>query len=174
VSRPAPPQGPNDLRTPSLRRRMACFVYEGVLLFAVVMIAAYLFSSLSQQRHALTSRGLLQFYLFVVLAIYFVWFWTHGGQTLAMKTWRIRLLGNDAAPVSQGRALARYCLSWLWFLPALLVAWAIGSDPLWVPMLSLVLGVLGYAALSFAHPDRQFLHDALCKTRLVSTAQATG
>ena len=123
----------------------------------------------------MTSRGLLQFYLFVVLAIYFVWFWTHGGQTLAMKTWRIRLLGRDGAPVSQGRALARYCLSWLWFLPALLVAWATGSAQLWVPLLGLVLGVMGYAALCFAHPDRQFLHDALCSTRLVSTAtQASG
>jgi uncharacterized RDD family membrane protein YckC len=169
----APSPAPAGLRTPGLRRRMACFAYEGVLLFAVVTIAAYLFSSLAQQRHALTSRSLLQFYLFVVLAIYFVWFWTHGGQTLAMKTWRIRLLARDGAPVSQGRALARYCLSWLWFLPALLVAWAVDSAQLWVPLVSLAFGILGYAALSFAHPDRQFLHDALCKTRLVSTNAAT-
>lgn len=156
-------------RTPSLPRRLACFVYEGVLLFAVLLLAAYLFSSLAQQRHALANRGLLQFYLFLVLGIYFVWFWTHGGQTLAMKTWRIRLVGRDGQAISQARALARYCLCWLWFMPALGVAWATRSQQAWVPFVSLAVGVLAYAALSMLHPDRQFVHDALCKTRLVST-----
>ena len=85
--------------TPSVLRRLACFVYEGVLLFAVLMIAGYLFSSLTQQRHALAGRAALQGFLFLVLGIYFVWFWSHGGQTLAMKTWRIRLIGQDGLAV---------------------------------------------------------------------------
>ena len=40
-------------RAPGLARRLAAFIYEGVLLFGVTMIAGYLFSSLTQQRHAL-------------------------------------------------------------------------------------------------------------------------
>ena len=64
---------------PSLRRRMAAFVYEGVLLFGVVMIAGYLYSSLTQQRHALQGQTGLQAFLFVVLAIYFVASWSRGG-----------------------------------------------------------------------------------------------
>ncbi|MDH5539716.1 MAG: RDD family protein, partial [Rhizobacter sp.] len=47
-------------RAPSLWRRMASFIYEGVLLFGVLMIAGYLFSSLTQQRHALVGRHGLQ------------------------------------------------------------------------------------------------------------------
>ena len=43
-----------DLTAPSLRRRLAAFLYEGVLLFGVLMISGYLYSSLSQQRHALS------------------------------------------------------------------------------------------------------------------------
>jgi uncharacterized RDD family membrane protein YckC len=172
VNHPPSPADPASTRTPSLARRLACFAYEGVLLCAVLMLAAYLFSSLAQQRHALANRSLLQLYLFLVLGVYFVWFWTHGGQTLAMKTWRIRLVGRDDRAVTQARALARYCLSWLWFMPALGVAWAIRSPQVWVPFACLALGVLGYAALSWLHPDRQFPHDALCKTRLVSAGPA--
>lgn len=158
--------------TPSLRRRLACFTYEGVLLFGVVMIAAYLFSSLAQQRHALVNRSPLQIYLCAVLGVYFVWFWTHGGQTLAMKTWRIRLVTVDGGELSQARALARYVLSWLWFLPALLVAWGTGTSQPWIVFCSLVAGVLIFGAMSFARADRQFLHDALCGTRLVSHSPA--
>ena len=132
------------------------------------MIAAYLFSSLAQQRHALVNRSPLQIYLCAVLGVYFVWFWTHGGQTLAMKTWRIRLVTVDGGELSQARALARYVLSWLWFLPALLVAWGVGASQIWLMFCSLAAGVLLYGAASFARADRQFLHDALCGTRLVS------
>jgi hypothetical protein len=60
---------------PSLRRRMACFVYEGVLLFGVVMCAGLVYSSLTQQRHALVGLHGLQVVVFVVLGLYFVWFW---------------------------------------------------------------------------------------------------
>src|ERR1700752_432270 len=100
---------------PSLLRRLGCFLYEGVLLFGVVMIAGYLFSSLTQQRHALQGRHGLQAFMFVILAIYFVWFWSRSGQTLAMKTWHIRLLTTRGEPVSQARALMRFMLSWIWF-----------------------------------------------------------
>ena len=156
--------------TPSVLRRLACLVYEGVLLFAVLMIAGYLFSSLTQQRHALAGRVALQGFLFLVLGIYFVWFWSHGGQTLAMKAWRIRLIGKDDLAVSQTRALARYVLSWLWFAPALFIAWFSETRSLPVIFVSLAVGVIAYAALALLHANRQFVHDAICRTRLISTA----
>ncbi len=92
---------------------MACWLYEGMLLFGVVFIASYLFSTLSQTRHALDNRHLQQAFLFVMLGIYFAWFWSRG-QTLAMKTWHIRLVDRHGRPVSQLRGLGRYVLSWLW------------------------------------------------------------
>jgi uncharacterized RDD family membrane protein YckC len=147
---------------------MACFIYEGVLLFGVLMIAGYLFSSLTQQRHALVGRHGLQAFLFVVLGIYFVWFWSHGGQTVAMKAWHLRLVTASGGAVSQPRALARYTLAWLWFVPALLALYLspIRSVPAMFAVIS--VGVLGFAALARLHPQRQFWHDAACGTRLVS------
>lgn len=153
---------------PGLWRRLACFTYEGVLLFGVLMIAGYLFSSLTQQRNAMIGRHELQAFLFVILGIYFVWFWSHGGQTVAMKTWNVRLVTTDGKSVSQGRALARYVLSWLWFLPALICVWASGAKSLGVIFGSMLAGIAVYALIARAHPSRQFLHDIVAGTRLVT------
>lgn len=158
------PLGP----TPGVLRRLAAFVYEGVLLFGVVMIAGYLYSSLTQQRHALQGKTGLQAFLFMVLAIYFTWFWSRGGQTVAMKAWHIRLLTADGRPLSQLRALLRYLLAWLWFMPALLTAHLAGLGSTSEIFGALATGVLAYAGLARLHPDRQFWHDAVCRTRLVT------
>lgn len=99
-------------------------VYEAMLLFGVIFFAGWLFSTLVQQRHALYLRHAMQYWQFFVLGIYFVWFWTHGGQTLPMKTWRIRLVTSEGLPVTTRRAIWRYLLAWLWLLPGLLLAWA--------------------------------------------------
>lgn len=154
--------------TPGLRRRMAAFVYEGVLLFGVLMIAGYLYSALTQQRHALQGKHGLQAFLFIVLAIYFVWFWTHGGQTVAMKAWHVRLVDARGRPVTQLRALARYVLSWLWFLPALAAVYAAGLHGSGTISVIVLAGVAGYALLALLRPDRQFFHDAICGTRLIT------
>ncbi len=158
----------SEATAPSLKRRMACFLYEGVLLFGVVMIAGYLYSSLTQQRNAMEGRHGLQAFVFIVLAIYFTWFWSHGGQTVAMKAWHIRLVTHDGQSVGQLRALLRYGLSWLWFAPALcaLALWGIRDGAAVASILAAGVGV--YAALALVHPQRQFLHDVAAGTRLVT------
>lgn len=154
------------MSVPSLKRRFAALVYEGVVLFGVTMAAGLVFALLADQRHALSWRGGLQLFLLAVLGLYFVWFWTHGGQTVAMKAWHIRVVGPDGTPPSTGRALGRYLLSWLWFAPSLLVIGLNGwheSGPIWT---ALGIGMLAYVLLTLALPGRQFLHDRLAGTRL--------
>jgi uncharacterized RDD family membrane protein YckC len=124
-----------ELTTPSLRRRLSSMLYESMLLFGVLFMSGWLFSTLLQQRHALYLRHALEGWLFLVLAMYFIWFWTHGGQTLAMKTWRFRVVDRDGQPVRLWRAALRFVLAWLWILPGLALAagaWpslAAGTDP---------------------------------------------
>lgn len=150
-----------------LRRRLAALLYEGVLLFGVSMVAAGIYAALTQQRHALQGKIGLQFVLVAVLGLYFTWFWTHGGQTLAMQTWRVRLQRADGMPVGIVRALVRYVLAWLWFVPGLLAAHLAGLAGVW-PITAVVLtGMVAYATATRLHPDRQFPHDAICGTRLV-------
>ena len=156
-----------DLNAPSLRRRMACWFYEGILLFGVVFIAGYLFGTLSQTRHAMDNRPGLQAFLFLVLGIYFTWFW-HRGQTLAMKTWHVRVVDTQGRPLSQKQAFLRYLASWLWFAPPLVLTWPMGLPALEITVL--IAGwVLIWALLSRFHPQRQFWHDALAGTRLISS-----
>lgn len=153
---------------PSLKRRMAAFVYEGVVLFGVVFATAFVFGVVTQQRHALHGQHALQAVLFIVLGVYFVWFWTRGGQTVAMKAWHIRLVDRQSRPLSRLRALTRYCLSWLWFAPALLSVWLLGLRSTGAIFGILIAGVLAYAGLTRLHPSRQFLHDLLCGTQLIT------
>src|SRR3989338_4107605 len=152
------------LTAPPIARRMACWLYEGMLMFGVVFIAGYLFSTLTQTRHALDNRHMQQAFLFVVFGIYFTWFWAKG-QTLAQKTWLIRVVDTAGQPITQARALLRYLLSWVWFLPPL-AAYLLGVSA--IEVLVLLFGwVAIWAILSRFHPERQFWHDALAGTRLV-------
>ncbi len=145
---------------------MACFVYEGVLLFGVLMTAGLLYAGITEQRNAMFGRHGLQAVLFVVIGLYFSWFWSHGGQTVAMKAWRVRLVCADGSPVSLGRAMARYLTSWLWFVPALLSLQLTEGAGTGMIFAILGVGVITYAGLALLHPDRQFWHDAVCGTRL--------
>ncbi len=157
-----------SLPTPGVARRMAAFLYEGVLLFGVVFVAGYLYATLTQQRHALQGQTGLQVFVFVVLAIYFVTFWSRGGQTVAMRAWHLRLVTVSGAAVPPLRALARYLLAWLWFAPALIAAYAAGLHSTAQIFTLMIVGVVAFALLAFLHPQRQFLHDVVCGTRLVT------
>jgi uncharacterized RDD family membrane protein YckC len=86
-----------------------------------------------------------------------------------MKTWRLRVVDAHGQPVRTGRALARYVLAWLWFLPPLALHPLLG---LAVPQTLIVFAVwvVLWAAAVRLDPARQFLHDRIAGTRIVATA----
>jgi len=94
--------------TPSLARRLAAMVYEAFLIFAVAFLAAWIFFFASGARDATSGvlRRELQLFIVAVLAAYFLWCWLRGGQTLAMRAWRIRLV-----EVTPRKALVRFLLA---------------------------------------------------------------
>lgn len=149
---------------------MACWLYEGTLMFGVVFIAGYLFSALTQTRHALNNRHELQAFIFVIAGIYFAWFWSKG-QTLAMKTWHIRVVDRLGRPLPQWRALLRYVLSWVWFLPPLLLLapFDLSGGEISVLMIG---WVSIWALLSRFQREGQFWHDIWAGTRLVDARPA--
>jgi uncharacterized RDD family membrane protein YckC len=153
--------------SPPLRRRLAAMLYEALLLFGVVFATGLLFDTLTQSRHALMLRHVRQLILFIVLGLYFVFFWSRGGQTLAMKTWRIRLITENGERVRPVKAFVRYLLAWMWFLPAVGLDYALGLKG-WTSVCVLATGMLLWAATIRLNPDRQFLHDTLAGTRLIS------
>jgi uncharacterized RDD family membrane protein YckC len=164
------PQGPASLRAPPLLRRLACFVYESLLLFGVALIPAVigtLFFAQAGQHHPLQSETALRAFALVVYGVYFIGFWSARGQTLAMQTWRIRVVDAAGARLTQARALARYvacCIAW--FAPAMLVAGRLHLAP-WSTLAAVAAGIVVYAVLALVAPGRQFWHDLACGTRLV-------
>ena len=157
--------------TPGLRRRMASFVYEGLLLFGIGLMPGAIgaaFEALTGQQHPLQSDTALRLFTFAIYAIYFTWFWSVRGQTLPMQTWHIRLVTAQGQALSQARALARFFASCAWFAPATLLA-AANHWTRWQGLAAIAIGVIAYALLALLQPQRQFWHDALCGTRLIDS-----
>ena len=150
---------------PSLGRRLACLLYESLILFGLLLLPGALGAVLA----AMAGRAppvLLGAVSMLLFGAYFVGFWSTRGQTLPMQTWRIRIETNDGRPPGRARALARHLAAYAWVLPALGLAMLNGWSPK-TTLGAVAVGVLGYALLSLLHPQRQFWHDALCGTRLV-------
>ncbi len=161
------------LNAPPLRRRLACLVYEGLILLGVALFTAAMVVLIGQligiERNPHLLRLVMQAAEFAVLTAYGTWFWSAGRQTLPMKTWHIRVVTAAGAPLNTRRALWRAVLSWLWLLPALALAAALHLNPQDTGLL-LCGGILLWAFASLLRADRQYLHDALAGTRLVSTS----
>ena len=156
---------------PSLKCRLAAFVYEGVLLFGVAVVTALVFSPLVGQRNAMDDRWGLMAAVGGVFTLYFVYFWSKSGQTLAMQTWRLRVVDLQGQRLSWSRALLRALLGWLWFLPALLLASALGLQGSAIYG-SVALGLAIYVLLAWLHPQQRFVHELLSRTKVVTKLPA--
>ncbi|MEK6736688.1 MAG: RDD family protein [Pseudomonadota bacterium] len=134
--------------TPKFWRRLICLIYEFLLLLAILFIASFIFHLIFRDTTAAYFRPLFQFYLLIVMGYYFIWFWTHGGQTLAMQTWKMRIVDIDGSMLSRKKALIRYLLA----VPGMLF---FGVSIIW----------------SLFDRDHQFLHDRLAGTRVTQIEQ---
>lgn len=133
--------------SPSIRRRLASMFYESFLLIGVLSIAfvlPYLLIGLIWK--TAVPGPLLWLHIFIVLLAYFGWLWKRSGQTLAMQTWKIRLVSANGRPLTNRQVLLRYALAW----PSLLAG---GVGILW----------------ALVDRERQFLHDRLAGTCLIRT-----
>lgn len=98
-------------RPPGLVRRLATMLYDLMLLFGVLVVAAALFYTpfylSGSEIIAGPARLAFQVYLLAVIVLYYWYFWTSGRQTLGMRAWRIRLVRQDGADLSGTDALRR-------------------------------------------------------------------
>lgn len=134
---------------------------------AVALMVVALFLLVTRNRHSPTYEHGLQCTLFLVMAAYFIHFWTDSGHTLAMKTWHIKLImpGHGRVPIRI--AALRFILSWAWFLPALIVCYGFKLSSKADIATAIVLGLAAWACTALFDTERQFLHDKLLGTRLI-------
>lgn len=129
-----------------LARRLGSLCYEALLVVAILFLAAWIYLVIKPFLPATLEHLIFQAYLVTVCGIYFVYCWTHSGQTLPMKTWRIRIVAREGGALTRKQATLRY-------LYALLSVALAGAGFLW----------------AVVDRDRQYLHDRLAGTRIVGT-----
>src|SRR5438067_6199757 len=103
--------------TPSVRRRLIAMVYETFLITSVDALAVVVWMLFTLNSQGSLARLGMTIFVFLVTGAYFVHAWTGSGHTLAMKTWRMRLVcagTNAGGRVTLRRAVLRYLLAWGW------------------------------------------------------------
>lgn len=129
---------------PGIGRRLSSMLYEGLVVFSILLIGFLLPQIvLSGFGMVFSSKG-LWLHVFLLLMAYFVWCWTHGGQTLPMKTWKLRITGESGGKPRLLQAVLRYMAAW----PSILLG---GVGILW----------------AFIDKDKQFLHDRIAGTKII-------
>ncbi len=103
---------------PGFLRRLGAIIYDAILLIAVLFFATALLLPFNQGEAFTASQLFYPLYLFVISFIFYGWFWTHGGQTLGLRTWKLKLLTVNQQPISWSHALVRFLtafVSWGFF-----------------------------------------------------------
>lgn len=132
---------------PGFWRRIICLLYEFLILLAIIFIASFIFHLVFRDTSASYFKPLYQLYLLFVMGYYFIWFWTHGGQTLAMQAWKIRIVTSEGQMLSNRKAIIRYLL-------AVTGTLFLGAGFLW----------------ALIDREHLYLHDRLTGTRLIKIA----
>ncbi len=146
-------------------------VYEAFLLISVELLAMLIYLLITRNQHTPTIDHGRNAVFFLVAAAYFIHSWTGSGHTLAMKTWRIKVVKPGYKTVPFRAAAIRYIMAWGWFLPAIVACYALK----WTPAhdaskmcAAFAVGIAAWAATALLDKDRQFLHDRVAGTRMIS------
>lgn len=121
-------------------------LYEGLVVFSILLIGFLLPQIvLSGFGLSLPPRA-LWLHVLLLLMIYFAWCWLNGGQTLPMKTWKLRIVNEDGTGLRPAQAVLRYLAAW----PSIVL---LGFGIFWAVF----------------DKDKQFLHDRIAGTQVIST-----
>ena len=151
---------------PTIKRRLIAIVYESLLALAVLFLPFLIFELAVQGAHTPRTEHMRQCLAFLVMGAYFIHQWSREGQTLAMKTWRLKVVLPGQAHVPLRVAAYRYVLAWMWLLPGILVSYVLDLQH-WQALSAIGLGMLAWSATALFTGNGQFLHDKLLGTQIV-------
>jgi len=108
---------------PSLLRHFAAMFYDTFLLLTILLLAGFIAVALNGGQAIGQGNPFFFLYLLAVSFLFYGWFWTHGGQTLGMRSWKIRLISYDNNEITWQQAIIRFSVSIISWLPAGLGFW---------------------------------------------------
>ncbi len=172
---PLPASYLRSLPAPTIKRRIALNLYEMLVLFGVLAFTFLVPHLIIGVLFEITApSAILMAHVYLVLAFYFMWYWTKTGQTLAMQTWRIQLVNDDGAIMKRSQALMRFAIGSLWLIPAALLLFInIKMNP--SMSMGTSVSIIFFSITSFLWPlsaildrkNRQSIPDRWSGTRLV-------
>jgi len=116
--------GKDSPTSPGLFRHLAIIAYDGLLLLALLFLATALILPFNNGEAFSSSQYFFPIYILLISYLYYGWFWTHGGQTLGMKTWKVKIQTLDKQPITWLLAFKRFVLA--------IVSWGfVGLGFLW-------------------------------------------
>ena len=108
---------------PSLLRHFAAMFYDTFLLLAILLLAGLIAVTLNGGEAIGQGNPFFLLYLLAVSFLFYGWFWTHGGQTLGMRSWKIKLISYDNSEITWQSAFIRFSIAIISWLPAGLGFW---------------------------------------------------
>lgn len=142
------------IKTPTLLKRLLASVYDGFLILTIVFIAVAIKLVLTGDEATSENNIYMSLYLLTVIYVFFAWFWTHGGQTLGMRSWKQKLVPYGGGSVNWKQSFIRFITglpAWglfiigflLWVLPdkITLAEWLL-NIPRWLFVLTGFVWVL--------------------------------
>lgn len=92
---------------------MAIIAYDALLLLAFLLLAIALILPFNGGEAYTSSQFFVPFYILLISFIYYGGFWTNGGQTLGMKTWKVKIQTLDYQPITWSQAFKRFSFSFI-------------------------------------------------------------
>ncbi|MEM7284126.1 MAG: RDD family protein [Pseudomonadota bacterium] len=114
----------NQTTNTTLLRRVAAIVYDALLLVPLLMLTTLAVLALNKGQAIAPEALWFRLILLGISSSFFAWFWSHGGQTLGMRAWRLKLVSKKDGPVGIGQCYARFGF-------ALISALVLGLGFLW-------------------------------------------
>ena len=138
--------GQELLSAPGFLRRLAAQLYDIFLLVAILFLATAILLPFTSGESISEQQILIyRIYLAIISYLFYGWFWTHGGQTLGLRAWKIKVLTLNKKPISWKQAFLRFITA--------IISWSVlGLGFLWI----------------FMNKRRYSWHDYLSKTALFS------
>ena len=107
---------PTTQESISLLRRLGAIFYDSFLLLTVLFVASFLIVIPTGIKPEDPYFLIFQLYIFAIAYLFFAWCWTRSGQTLGMRTWKMKVVNEDGSIISYKTALLRFMvsiISWL-------------------------------------------------------------
>jgi len=172
---------PGDLPPAGFLSLLGCWLYDFMLLCAVWLLAGIVYiipaqmlinvDSSQKNNLSTTEFGgpVFYSYIFIVTWFFFAWFWTHGGQTLGLKSWSLRLQTENDHTLSWLQTLLRFLIAGTPWLISLFVYEQITTRQLLQPPYEYSAFILGFSGLFWILIDKKnrSLQDIFSHTRIV-------